>query len=411
MSLQKKLTLALLLSGLIGLGSFGVSQVGPAQEADVLIRALNMLTLLSLGVAAILLIFGAVYLATGRQRRREAASLAERPRADSGAGSAGLSYRADALDRRPVKPAKFGYNMGLLGVAVLFFVAFAGTGMDMSALGRLPADVANYGQLMSQGIFRVPDEELRGRWAESFEAMIDSVAIAWIGTLVGAVFSLPCGFLAARNMTTLSVYIPMRVILAGIRAVPEIVFAIAIMIPLFGVGDRGGAMAGAFALGISSIGTLSKLISEAIEAVDTGPVESTRAAGGSHIHTIRWAVLPQVMPDVIAIWLYRFEVNIRASAILGTLGAGGIGVLLSRVFDQRDWERIGIALVVIVLVTILVDQISAFIRHRVIHGPRVRVKKSRGTGGGPGSGSKTTLPSDGPPAGSSAGEQPRTVTV
>ena len=83
---------------------------------------------------------------------------------------------------------------------------------------------------------------------------------------------------------------------------------------------------------------------------------------------IRWAILPQVMPEVIAIWLYRFEVNIRASAILGVLGAGGIGSLLSALFNVRAWDRIGITLVVIVVVTVVIDQISAWIRHRVIHG-------------------------------------------
>ena len=74
------------------------------------------------------------------------------------------------------------------------------------------------------------------------------------------------------------------------------------------------------------------------------------------------------MPEVIAFWLYRFEVNIRAGAILGVVGAGGIGSLLSRVFDQRDWDRIGIALIVIILVTMIVDAISGAVRHRIIAG-------------------------------------------
>lgn len=285
-------------------------------------------------------------------------------------------YEPDRLDRRPVKPSRLKYNLGLIAVGIIFIAAFTGTGMDLGALLQMPANIVQYGQLMTQGVFQVPDEQVRGYWESSFSAMIDSVAIAWVGTMIGALFSLPCGFLAARNMAPLSIYLPMRFILSVIRAVPEIIFAIAIMIPLFGVGSVGGALAGAFALGVSSIGTLSKLISESIEAVDEGPLESARASGASHLQLIRWAVLPQVMPEIIAIWLYRFEVNIRASAILGILGAGGIGTLLARVFDLRDWERIGIALAVIILVTIVVDQISGFIRHRVIHGAKVRQKKA-----------------------------------
>ncbi|WP_010525332.1 phosphonate ABC transporter, permease protein PhnE [Nesterenkonia sp. F] len=280
----------------------------------------------------------------------------------------GPRWTPDALDRRPVKPSRLGHHLGLIAVGILFIAAFAGTGMDLGALLEMPGHIVEYGRLMTQGVFQIPDAEVRGWWAGSFEAMVESVAIAWIGTMFGALFSLPCGFLAARNMSPLPVYIPMRFVLAFLRAIPEIVLAIAIMIPLFGVGSRGGALAGAFALGLGAIGTLSKLISEAVESVDEGPLESARAAGANQAQMIRWAVLPQVMPDVVAIWLYRFEVNIRASAILGTLGAGGIGSLLSTVFDVRAWDRIGIALVVIVVVTIAVDQVSSFIRHRVIHG-------------------------------------------
>lgn len=282
-------------------------------------------------------------------------------------------FAPDALDRRPVRPSRLGYNAGLLAVGIIFIAAIYGTGMDVRALLDLPASIIHYGQLMASGVFQIPDETVAGYWSQSFDAMFESVAIAWVGTMVGALFSLPLGFMAARNMSPLPIYVVVRFVLSVIRAVPEIIFAIAIMLPLFGFGSGGGgALAGAMALGISSIGTLSKLISEAIEAVDAGPLESSRASGSNHLQLIRWAVLPQVMPEVIAIWLYRFEVNIRASAILGVLGAGGIGSLLSTVFGARDWDRIGIVLVVIVLVTMVVDQISAFIRHRVIHGPTVR---------------------------------------
>ncbi|GAA1115974.1 phosphonate ABC transporter, permease protein PhnE [Nesterenkonia jeotgali] len=307
-------------------------------------------------------------------------------------------FAPDALDRRPVRPSRLGYNAGMLAVGIIFIAAIYGTGMDARALLDLPASIIQYGQLMAAGVFQIPDETVAGYWSQSFDAMFESVAIAWVGTMVGALFSLPLGFMAARNMSPLPVYVVVRFILSVIRAVPEIIFAIAIMLPLFGFGSGGGgALAGAMALGISSIGTLSKLISEAIEAVDGGPLESSRASGSNHLQLIRWAVLPQVMPEVIAIWLYRFEVNIRASAILGVLGAGGIGSLLSTVFGARDWDRIGIVLVVIILVTMVVDQISAFIRHRVIHGPTVR------NGGGEPQGDDDGDTGPGPGPGSQAG--------
>ena len=370
MSLGRKILITLALTVLVGVGAFLVTVSPAAELSAVLSRAMHATWVCSVVVFIVLSIYGLSYLGTGRQRRQAAAEPYRPGRGDP-------KHRPDALDRRPVRPAKFVFNMGFACVVMLFIVAFAGTGLDMGALIRLPVNIWTYVDLMAQGVFQIPDEQVREYWTESFAAMIDSVAIAWIGTLVGASFSLPFGFLAARNMTPLSIYIPMRFILSVIRAIPEIVFAIAVFIPLINMVQRPG-LAGALALGISSIGTLSKLISEAIEQVDTGPLESSRASGASEIQTIRWAVLPQVMPEVIAIWLYRFEVNIRASAILGTLGAGGIGVLLNQVLRfQRDWERTGIALVVIILVTIAVDQVSAFIRQRVIHGAKMRRRKRK----------------------------------
>lgn len=273
-------------------------------------------------------------------------------------------YKPDMLDARPVKPSKLGYNIAMLALGIVFIAAISATGADWGRLVQLPANMVNYFTLMGQGVAQPLTDEVQQHWLSAFDNMLESVQIAWIGTVVGALFSLPMGFLAARNMTPLPLYVVVRFILSVIRAVPEIVFAIAIMLPIFGLGP----LAGALALGVSSIGTLSKLISEAIEGVDQGPLESARASGATKVQMIRWAVLPQIMPEVIAIWLYRFEVNIRASAILGVLGAGGIGSLLSALFGVRAWDRIGITLVVIVVVTIIIDQISAWIRHRVIHG-------------------------------------------
>ncbi|GAB3848506.1 phosphonate ABC transporter, permease protein PhnE [Nesterenkonia populi] len=379
MSHGYKIASAVVGSVLLAAASFLLTYTSAAESSPVLLRALWGLAICSAVVAIGAGIYGFAYVRTGRQRAEE------HRRISSGASG----YSPDRLDMRPVKPVKFWYNMALIFVGVLFISAAAGTGMTLSALLEMPARIWDYSVQMVSGVAQIPDEDARDDWSSAFEAMLESVAIAWIGTLVGAIFSLPCGILAARNMAPLAIYIPMRFILSVIRAVPELVFAVAIFIPLLGVGpaQMGGAMAGAFALGISSIGTLSKLISEAIEGVDPGPLEASTAAGATHVQRIRWAVLPQVLPEVLAIWLYRFEVNIRASAILGALGAGGIGRLISPpngLFGQRpyDWEAIGITLFVIIAITMVVDQVSGFVRHRVIHGAKVRQKKSkRGSGG------------------------------
>jgi phosphonate transport system permease protein len=370
-----KVAAALVGSVLLAAGGFLLTYSPAAESSDVFSRMMWGTVIGAGALGAALAIYGLAYVGTGKQRAVERQRIA--------VSHTRGSYTPDRLDMRPIKPAKFWYNMALILVGVVFVSSAAGTGMTLSALLEMPARVWDFSLQMIGGVAQIPDEDARGDWSSAFDAMLESVAIAWIGTLVGAIFSLPCGILAARNLTPLGTYIPMRFLLSVIRAVPEIVFAVAIFIPLLGVGpaERGGAMAGAFALGISSIGTLSKLISESIEGVDQGPLEASRASGANHVQMIRWAVLPQVLPEVLAIWLYRFEVNIRASAILGALGAGGIGRLISPpngLFGQRpyDWEAIGITLFVIIAITMVVDQISGFVRHRVIHGRTVR-RRSR----------------------------------
>ena len=153
--------------------------------------------------------------------------------------------------------------------------------------------------------------------------VMESVFIAWVGTMIGAFFSFPLAFFAAKNVTPPSVNTGIRQLLNGIRAVPELVVAI-FLIPGTGL----GAWTGTLALGLHSIGTLGKLSSEVIEGIDEGPVEAVASAGGGQIARMRFAVVPQVMPTIVAYWLYRFEINIRASAVLGVVGAGGIGAEL-----------------------------------------------------------------------------------
>ncbi|WP_300009108.1 phosphonate ABC transporter, permease protein PhnE [Pseudonocardia sp.] len=266
---------------------------------------------------------------------------------------------------RPAAPSRVRSRLGwLLGTALLLaciVVVDARWGRVLEAPGAL----WDYGGLMAGGVARNPfDGPYPEYWAVSFELMVESLQMAWIGTVIGALLSFPLGFLAAANVSPPAVVFGVRQVLNLIRAVPELIFAIALMLPIFGLGP----LAGALAIGIGSVGTLGKLTSEAIEGIDPGPVEAARSSGARPLQVLRWGVVPQVLPEVVAFWLYRFEINIRASAVLGVLGAGGIGSLLAQLFERRIWDRIGITLVVIIVVTVLVDQISAVVRQRIISG-------------------------------------------
>ncbi|HLS26921.1 MAG TPA: phosphonate ABC transporter, permease protein PhnE [Beutenbergiaceae bacterium] len=266
---------------------------------------------------------------------------------------------------RPAPPSKIRKTLGMLALAAVLLLAFTQVDARWERLPAFVTEAPGYIALMTQGVLSNPVVDPNADyWLAAINAMIESIQMAWIGTLIGAAISFPLSFLAASNIAPAPVVFVTRQVLNIIRAIPELILAVAVMMPIFGFGP----LAGAIALGVGSVGTLGKLSSEAIESVDTGPIEAVSASGAGKLQVLRWAVVPQVLPEIVAFWLYRFEINIRAGAILGALGAGGIGSLLSALFNVRAWDRIGITLVTIIVITIVVDQISARVRSRIIFG-------------------------------------------
>jgi phosphonate transport system permease protein len=244
-------------------------------------------------------------------------------------------------------------------VTIVIIWAAVGVGVNLEKVLKLPGAIGLIGARM----FIDPGLDVT-YLQTSLEGMLQSIEIAWVGTIIGAVLSLPIGFFAAKNVSSGLVSNIIRLFLDGIRAFPELVLAVAIFIPIAGLGP----VAGALAIGVHSIGTLGKLTAEAIEGIETGPVEAARAVGGNPIQVQRWGVFPQVLPDIVAFWLYRFEINIRSAAVLGVVGAGGIGFLLQQTVVYGRFGKAGMALVVVVVVTILVDTLSGAVRRRIIEG-------------------------------------------
>jgi phosphonate transport system permease protein len=248
-------------------------------------------------------------------------------------------------------------------VALVVLWSAVTVGVDVERIPDLPAGIARvfWEMFLAEGV----------EWAylgEALTYMVESLQIAWVGTVIGAALSLPLGFFGARNVASGLVSNVMRQVLNAIRAFPEIVLAIAIFIPIAGLGP----VAGALAIGLHSVGTLGKLTAEVVEGIDPGPVEAARAAGARPLQVQRWGVLPQVMPEVIAFWLYRFEINIRAAAVLGVVGAGGIGFILQQAISFTRFPRAGMIILVVVAVTILVDTVSGWIRRRIIEGAEAK---------------------------------------
>jgi phosphonate transport system permease protein len=243
-----------------------------------------------------------------------------------------------------------------IAVLVPFIWAVIGLEISPERIYRAPAEV----WVLVTGMFP-PDFDDSGRIVAK---LLESIYIAWIGTMMGAVFSFPLSFMAATNVAPRWIAVPTRAILSAIRAFPELILAIILIVP-FGLGPFTGALA----IGLHSIGTLGKLSSEVIEGVDEGPIEAISSAGGTLVEQMRFGIVPQAMPTIVSYWLYRFEINIRASAVLGLVGAGGIGAeIVARLSFRADWPKAGAALLATVAVVLIVDAVSSSIRRRIITG-------------------------------------------
>jgi phosphonate transport system permease protein len=193
-------------------------------------------------------------------------------------------------------------------------------------------------------------------------AMLETVFMAVIGTVVGGLLAFPMAFLAANNLLgSRLLAFPGKVVLVGIRTFPEILFAI-----IFVAAMGPGPTAGILAMGINSIGFLGKVFSDVVEGIDPGPSEAIRAAGGNDLQVFFYSVVPQVLPEFASYLLYRFEINLRAASILGLVGAGGIGAPLIQRLQFRRWDEIAMIMIVIVVVIIVVDTLSTNVRRRLV---------------------------------------------
>ncbi|WP_078593117.1 phosphonate ABC transporter, permease protein PhnE [Evansella clarkii] len=190
--------------------------------------------------------------------------------------------------------------------------------------------------------------------------MLETIAIAYAGVAVATILAIPVAFLAARNISHRFSYIG-KSILNAIRAIPELIFAI-IFVAAVGIGPYAGVLA----ISINSIGMLGKLYAEVIESIDKSNIDAIKASGGNRIQAMWYGVLPQVLPEFSSYSIYRFEIDVRASTVLGIVGAGGIGAPLILATYQRNWEDVGMILIVVVVFVSIIDLISGKIRKKLV---------------------------------------------
>jgi len=198
-------------------------------------------------------------------------------------------------------------------------------------------------------------------WRIFLHEMIVTLEIALWGTALAVILAVPCGLASSANIAPVWVYQPMRRLMDATRAINEMVFAL-----LFVVAVGLGPFAGVLALFVHTTGILAKLFSEAVEAIDPHPVEGIRATGATPLAEIVFGVLPQVMPLWISYTLYRFESNVRSAAVVGIVGAGGIGALLWDVIRGFQYAQTMAIMIMIVVTVSVLDLLSARIRRTLI---------------------------------------------
>ena len=195
----------------------------------------------------------------------------------------------------------------------------------------------------------------------AFWSMIETIEMAFIGTIVGVAISLPLSMLAARNLNSKFVYAPIRALLAAIRTFPSILWAILFVI-MVGLGP----FAGILAIIMYTIGFISKLQYESIEAIDSDPMEAVGAIGVSKLQLLQYVVVPESAPHLLSQLLYMFDYNVRQTSILGLVGAGGIGFYIINYIKFFEYGKAAVFMLVVLATVLIIDWISVRIRDRFI---------------------------------------------
>ena len=192
---------------------------------------------------------------------------------------------------------------------------------------------------------------------------LETLLIACLGTAMGVILCVPATWFGAMNITPFApvTYPIARLMMTLSRSIHEIVWAL-FFVAVFGL----GAMAGVFAIAMRSIGFIAKLSAEAIEDIDPGPVEAMRATGANTFQVMLYAIMPQVLPQVIGTVIFEWEINIRRSAVLGLVGAGGLGLVFFRQMNTFNFHGVTSVIIAILAIIFLGEAISHAIRRRMI---------------------------------------------
>jgi phosphonate transport system permease protein len=256
--------------------------------------------------------------------------------------------------RRPPLITSSTWRYGLYAGALVYLLLAVGS-LNIN-WARITEGAARAGRLFSA--FLHPN--FISRWDDIALGMQESLTMTVTATVVGILISLPVGVGAARNLSPLPVYFVCRGIIALSRTFQEIIIAI-LFVAMVGFGP----LAGFLTLSFGTIGFLAKLLAEDIEDIDPGQAEAIRATGASWLQLVNYGVQPQVMARLIGLSLYRVDINFRESAVVGIVGAGGIGATLNTALDRYEYDSAAAILIIIIIIVMVAEYSSSVIRRRI----------------------------------------------
>jgi len=256
--------------------------------------------------------------------------------------------------RRPPLIKSSALRWAIYGGALLYVIVAVGA-IDVN-WARLAEGSARGARLLT-GFFT---PNFTSRWGDIVQGMQESLTMTVTSTVVGILISIPIGIGAARNLSPLPVYLVCRAIVAVSRTFQEVIIAI-LFVAMVGFGP----FAGFLTLSFATIGFLAKLLAEDIEDIDAGQAEAIRATGASWLQLVNYAVQPQVMPRLIGLSLYRVDINFRESAVVGIVGAGGIGATLNTALSRYEYDTAAAVLIMIIAIVMFAEYSSSLIRKRI----------------------------------------------
>ena len=245
----------------------------------------------------------------------------------------------------------------LISIVIFVFVLiFVVRDLEINFIKLISDSSKYFGDILSR-MFPPDFSNLR----ELTYAMFETIEIAFLGTFIAIVLSIPLGLFSAKNLApNYFIYLVCKTIVIFFRAIPEFIIA---MILVIAIGF--GAMPGVLALGLHTMGFLAKFYAEDIEHINKGPIDALKSSGATKSQIISFGVIPQILPSFVANNLYILDRNIRMATMLGIVGAGGIGYELQSSFRMFEYERVSAIIILIFLTIFLIDHLSSFIRSKI----------------------------------------------